>query len=355
MERSFCVGCKSVISGREFMTCQNCKLKYDLPCVNISSKRFKKLSHDFKLTWKCIECKSKLPKPDNSNTAIRALSHSNTDNDNEIEEEGSHVTFQKIRTDHTSENRIREIWSSEMKKDIETMIEETIKRKQLTATNSQCLVFQESLTFLSGQYEDLKKLLDTTSTELKSIKEENKTLKENINSLTARVKAIEDENIHLHQWVRLQNVEIIGIPEKKDENITAIVQKVSQHIGVHIEPSDLEFAHRVQPQRAESNDCPRPIIVRLRQRAIKDYIIAAARKYRDLNTCAVGMEGESHRIFINDHLTKDNKMLLTSCKQKAKELKYKYVWTKNCRIFCKKNETSAPIPIVSVQDLLKIV
>lgn len=358
MERNTCVGCKSPIPTREFMVCQDCKSKYDLPCTNLSPKRFKKLSQDAKLKWKCFECKIRLPKHDNTNTPVRAITSSKMDDDHELEDQDCNVTLRKTRTDHITEEKFREIWKGEMMKEIQIMIEAAITKtvsNQLAAITNQCVGFQETITFISGQYEDLKKLLCTTNLELKSVKEENNTLKENLCLLTARVKSLEDENIKQQQWVRLQNVEITGIPENANENTVAIVQKISQHIGVHIEQSDLEFAHRVQPRRAVSAVSARPIIVRLRQRAIKDQIVAAARKYRNLNTRDMGIGGEINNIYINEHLTKDNKMLLSSCKQKAKEVNFKYIWTKNCRIFVRKNESSPPIPIISMQDLSKII
>lgn len=88
---------------------------------------------------------------------------------------------------------------------------------------------------------------------------------------------------------------------------------------------------------------------------MKDQIVAAARKHRNLNAGQMGIVSETDRVFINEHLTKDSKMLLSACKQKAREANYKYIWTKNCRVFVRKNEKSLPIPINSSLDLIKIV
>lgn len=360
MEKITCFGCKSSIVNKEIMVCQDCKNKYDLPCANLSPKRFKKLNQDAKSKWRCVECKSRLPKKDNTNTPVRQAVYPKLDDESEVENqpEDCNVTFRRTRTDHITEDKFREIWKCEMKTEIENMIETAIAKtvcNQLTAITNQCLGLQETITFISAQYEDLRQLLNTTTLELKNVKDENKTLRDNLCSLDARVKILEDENVKQQQWVRLQNVEIIGVPENKDEDTVAIVKKISEKIGVRIEPSDVEFAHRVQPRRAVSAVRARPIIVRLRQRALKDQFIAAARKHRYLSNHDVGIGGESNKIFINEHLTKDNKMLLTNCKQKAKELNYKFIWTKNCRIFIRKNESSPPIPILSIQDLAKIV
>ncbi|KOB73882.1 hypothetical protein OBRU01_10436 [Operophtera brumata] len=251
-----------------------------------------------------------------------------------------------------------------MRQEMQAMLEATIKNTitdQLKTIHNQCTGFTESIAYVSTQYEDLrnqivdlKKLLGSTSSELKCLKVENKTLRGDLSACMTRVKALEDENMKQQQWVRLQNLEITGIPEDKNESTSELVLKVTKHIGVNIEPYELEFAHRVQPRRAESAARARSIIVRLRERVVKDRIIAAARKHRAITAKDMGIGSESNKIYVNEHLTKDSKMLLNSCKQKAKEVNYKYTWTKNCRIYVRKNETSPAIPINSSADLIKI-
>lgn len=196
--------------------------------------------------------------------------------------------------------------------------------------------------------------MENTSSDLQCLKNENKSLRDMINNLTTRVKTLEDENMKQQQWARLQNIEITGVPEDKNEDTVAIVQKISEHIGVVIGPSDIEFAHRVQPRRAASAMPQCPIIARLKQRSTKDKIMAATRKHRNLMVKEVGIGDDTSRIYINEHLTKDNKMLLSLCKQKVKKLEYKFIWTKNCRIYIRKNETSPPISINSSADIVKI-
>ncbi|CAH2062393.1 unnamed protein product, partial [Iphiclides podalirius] len=132
----------------------------------------------------------------------------------------------------------------------------------------------------------------------------------------ARIRTLEDESQRQQQWTRLQNVEITGIPESKAEDTVQVMLKLSQYVGAPIQQSEIEFAHRVQPRRAVSAAYARPIIVRLRQRRTKDRIIAACRKHRTLNAKDLGMDNETTRIFVSEHLTKENKILLNLCKKK---------------------------------------
>lgn len=354
------------------MNCHGCKQKYDLQCADLSPKRYRKLNPEGKLKWRCFECRSKEPKTGNTNTPLRPALQPKLDGEHvpEISSEISNITLRKkgetsLPAVYITEEKLRDIWKNEMRQEMQIMLEGTIKRtisSQLTTINSQCSGVQESVDYVSTQYEELRKeisvlkgILSCTSSEMKLLKEENKKIKDDLSVCMNRVHSLEAENLKQQQWVRMQNIEITGIPEEKTEVTTDLVLRVAQQIGVKIELSDVEFAHRVQPRRAESAARARPIVVRLRQRATKDQLIAAARKHRNLNGRDLGIGGEDCKVYVNEHLTRDSKILLSSCKQKAKEVNYKFVWTKNCRIFVRKNETAPPVPINSSSDLLKIV
>lgn len=53
------------------MRCAKCKQYFDIICANFSEDVFITMSSDFKKTWICFECRSLLPKHDNSNTPVR--------------------------------------------------------------------------------------------------------------------------------------------------------------------------------------------------------------------------------------------------------------------------------------------
>lgn len=251
-----------------------------------------------------------------------------------------------------------------MKMDLKSVIDSSVRELsgQLKTINGQCTDFQESLSYVSRQYDDLRKeiadlkqLFSNTSSEIKGLKDENKSLKQSLTACVSRVKLLEDENLKQQQWARIKNVEITGIPESKDEITSALVLKVTEHIGVALKPVDIEFAHRVQPRSTVNASLARPIVVRFRQSIPKDQVVAAARKYRNMTARDVGVGGEGHKVFVNEHLIRENKMLLGLCKRQAKEANYEFTWTKNCRIYARKNVTSPPIPIISSADLVKIV
>lgn len=67
-----CAGCHTaIINGDPFLSCVKCKLTYELLCANYTEDAYDALSPENKLSWICVECRSKIPKGDNSNTPVR--------------------------------------------------------------------------------------------------------------------------------------------------------------------------------------------------------------------------------------------------------------------------------------------
>ncbi|CAG4946786.1 unnamed protein product [Parnassius apollo] len=65
------------------------------------------------------------------------------------------------------------------------------------------------------------------------------------------------------QWARQQNVEIVGVPEKSNECLMDVLTKIAEKASQKIFETDVDFVHRVKPQRS-SNKQPRPIIARFK-------------------------------------------------------------------------------------------
>lgn len=344
-----CTACERTLKSPEKIICSrsSCGKAYHYLCVNLTPSNTKK-QHK----WICPECTAKSPKNDNSNTPVRSHESSNIPNVCPNTEERCNVTVRKIispadNSDSTSTQNILEVIRTEL-----PMIIKNLLNTELKPIKDQITSLESSIQFMNTQYEDLRKQLSENSSEIKSLRD--KVLQHDLDSLELKINKICIDMARQQQWARLQNIELVGIPESKEEITEDIVVKIASHIGVSIVPTDIEFAHRVQPRRpSASNTKVRTIVVRFKQRSTKDIIVAAARRHKGLSSKMVGLNGDT-KIYINEHLTKENKSLLKSCKIKAKEINYKYVWTKNCTIYVRKNEVSPSIPIMCEGDLNKI-
>jgi len=79
-------------------------------------------------------------------------------------------------------------------------------------------------------------------------------------------------------------------------------------------------------------------------------MILAAKK-RDANK---QFKFRNSDIFINEHLSKQNRSLFATAQEKKKALQYKYCWTKGGTIHMRKTDDSAVVTISSDADFINL-
>ncbi|KOB69881.1 Uncharacterized protein OBRU01_16096 [Operophtera brumata] len=92
-----------------------------------------------------------------------------------------------------------------------------------------------------------------------------------------------------------------------------------------------------------TSDKPRAVTVKLRSPLQRDGVLAAVFKHNKenkeekLNTHHLGIGGTRKPVFVSEHLTPANKSLHAAARKRAKDMSYKFVWTRNGRVYLKKN------------------
>ncbi|XP_020912476.1 uncharacterized protein LOC110250209, partial [Exaiptasia diaphana] len=124
---------------------------------------------------------------------------------------------------------------------------------------------REENSYLKEGFEELKKTAEWHDKDIEALKAENVILRsevkdqgESIKSQSNQISALEQALDDLEQYTRKFNLEIHGIPEKKNEDLDIIVEDLAKAIGVEsFEYGDIDIVHRL-----ESKFKPRPVIVR---------------------------------------------------------------------------------------------
>jgi hypothetical protein len=310
-------------------------------------------------------------------------------------EEGNHVTLRKRKhsEDHTEafnkfSDRIMATlnnWKIEVNKD-NSLIKESldIVKENLVTINQNSIDLKTELQIIRSDYSNIKTTVQALDSKFKYVEKEIKSMQESTQYLsdqqediiikvetlaesTKKIVNIESElNVVKKQYRELQlemnlndqrerllNLEIVGVPEEKNEDLSDILLEMAKKIEDSLEATDIVQVNRVSP-KIRVPGRPRNIIAKLTSRLLKDNIISSARKHRptsgDLN-----ISGAPKNIYVNEHLTISNKLLLQKCKQLSKEKNYQYVWAKHGRIYVRKNDTSPAILITSEEDQKKII
>ncbi|CAG9087333.1 unnamed protein product [Plutella xylostella] len=343
-----CEACRTSVSIKELLKCYACRKAFHYRCLNITDAEYTSRIDELKNGWRCPPCSNitRRTYKERDSTPVRARLDTLLDETHMSCDEsltGASISFIDTQSDSAMVAGDDQVSASSK---ANVLRPEAMTREPSSFT----LDTKMRDGILNGIRSDISKLVrEVLSTELKLLQD--KTCKD----LNSRITGLERETLQQQQWARLQNIEIVGVPENKNECLPDVIKKLATHLNVELQADDVEFAHRVQPKRTAPARRPRTIVVRLRRRIVKDTLIAAARKSRKtLTSECIETGGEKQKIYVNEHLTLHSKQLLMKCKEKAKETSYDFVWTKNCRIYVRKNEKSPHLLISSEADIKKM-
>lgn len=80
-----------------------------------------------------------------------------------------------------------------------------------------------------------------------------------------------------------------------------------------------------------------------------------ARRTNQTSTPGLRIENVSDQLFINEHLTSSNKILLNKAKEVAKIRNYRYIWVKEGVVYARKEDRAKVQRILAESDLDKLV
>lgn len=394
--KNSCSGCMNAISNKEYLQCSTCNQRYDLLCSNVTEKRFKSMKVSDKATWKCQDCRSKLPKTNNNDTPVRTTRtetcKESASRKNSISPSESNVTMRSklprslpasplvdeiVSSANTSNSNPESQYNKRFQStpatsiDDETVLETTksslreIIRQEIASALKQTVAeqfkqfselisgFRASLDFYNEKYEDMKIELEQNSSKVQVLERENIMLQKSMQDLTKRL------NI-LDQHSRANNIEIQNVPENRSENLISTVLQLSKITKCQIQESDIAHCTRIAKKDTQASR-PRSILVKLNTPRLRDTFLAASINFNKnninnkLNTSHLGIAAENPiPIYVVEHLSADNKALHAATRLRGKELGYKYVWVRNGRIFMRKDDISERI-VVTSQEFLKSV
>ena len=313
MSAPACPECKQAVGRKTTgVECDSCLSWFHVKCVDLSKSVVTALSFAG-ASWKCERCRRS---PSKRASGIGA------DADGDVVPSEA-VTLEAVFA------MVREMRSEV--RDMKGRYEELLR----------------SVTFCSDRISDFEATLNNLNEKSKLVDRlagENADLKSTVSALSARIEDME-------QYSRRNNLEIRGIGEVAGEDIVAVFSKIVGQLEVELSPSDVDAVHRVA-RAARDKAVPRSIIVRFSSRRKRDQVLAAAaQKRRSGGGSALRIDGISEACYINDHLTPANKKLFANAKIVAKDKGYKYVWSKDCKIFIRKSDSARAIRVVGEDTL----
>lgn len=244
--------------------------------------------------------------------------------------------------------------SSELTKDFLIRVMEQFKNDvfcELKSFKTEITELSTSMQFMSDKIDASNVLMEAIKTELDQIKQENNNLRAHNKNLTSEVRDLKERLRNLEQYTRKNNVEISGIPVTAQENVLDIVKDVGAALGVEIQENQVSAAHRIPSYKKDRNTS---LIVQFHSRTTRDSLLSKFRENKTLSAHQVNNAFSQQRVYVNEHLSPENKLFLAKLKQKCRDVGYTYVWCREGKFFIKKGPGDKSKKISSYEEMDKI-
>lgn len=186
------------------------------------------------------------------------------------------------------------------------------------------------------------------------------TLEEKANELRYQIDITGQQN-------RKDNLKIVGVPYTDGEDTTKVVKDLAEHIGVEVTDGDLSTAHRIhikedKEDNTQTTASGKPkripsVIAKWVRRDIKTKVF----EHRRQITAKPGCKWPEAAIY-EDVTPLRSRILyeLRNRKDSEENKKYKYVWSREGRMYCRTEQEAAMEPqpkpkvVNRAEDLLKL-
>lgn len=82
---------------------------------------------------------------------------------------------------------------------------------------------------------------------------------------------------------------------------------------------------------------PRPIVVRLARRALRDQLLKAARVRRGATTEGTDLPGPARKFYMNERLTRTNRLLFRRARELGDHHRWRFIWTRDGKIYARQH------------------
>ncbi|KAI5639561.1 hypothetical protein NE865_07927 [Phthorimaea operculella] len=340
-----CSGCRSPINDDHYLCCCTCEKEedkyYDLTCANVSLKDFKdSMTAHTKSKWRCVMCVSKTYTARSDGTpATPTSTHKDT---------GFVNTNRRGASMQCSPPVIPE--QPELHEKFDRMLEE-LKGfrgeflREAQVTRKQIADLNESFTKLLARVESCENRLDIVTSRMDVLEQRvsaggGSGSAENI-ALRESVEELKSELNQRDQDLLMNDIEITCVPEHNNENLQHITINLARKIGVVLTDKDIVHtsrAGRIQNAAEEgAKQRPRPIIVTLARRALRDELLKAARVRRGATTENMDIPGPVCRFYVNERLTRINRLLFRRARELGDQHHWRFIWTRDGKIFARQH------------------
>lgn len=312
MNCAYCT--KKLVHNQVQVQCNNCEEWVHQKCTTLSKNEIKDIQKK-KIIWKCEECDEEGRDTENED--------SDNEESDESEDDGS---------------------QTKKKSPTKSKISPKAKVKNQTKNKISLEDLFEKINYVIDQNDKLHKKIDAQEKESKELKKDIKKLKEEHQLLKKEVYHLKN-NKNTNEQDKLKNnlmISGLSLAENSENELKETVVKIGKKMKVNVQEEEITCAIVGKEKKQ--------LKVTFSNYETKEKIMKA-KKDQTLKANELGFE-QDHIIFLNHDLTVDNQKLLKKAREAKVQLKYKFAWYSNGKIFLRKTENSKIVHISS-EDILE--
>ncbi|XP_055528063.1 uncharacterized protein LOC129720601 [Wyeomyia smithii] len=148
--------------------------------------------------------------------------------------------------------------------------------------------------------------------------------------VSSQLATIDRDLNYIQQEQLSNNMLLSNVIKTTDEDLCAIMCKISETLGVELFDRDIFAITRLSTRNAKQIE---PILVQFSNRVVKEKLMTAAKNIT-LSCRSIGFSIDQ-RIYLNHHLTPKNQTLLQVVRAYKREHSYKFAWFNRGYIYIK--------------------
>lgn len=216
---------------------------------------------------------------------------------------------------------------------------------------NEMLELSKSVQFISDKLDTSNTMMEEIKNQFSMLKKENDELRKKNAIVSSEVIELRERLRNLEQYSRKNNVEVSGVPATRGESVKDLVMDVGAAIGVVMQESDVASAHRVPTYKKDREPS---LIIQFNSRSKREEWLSKYRAKKQLTAMEINKNFPSRRVFINSHLSPENKQFLAKLKLKCREVGYSFAWCRDDKFFARKSPEENAIKINSYADIDKL-
>lgn len=351
-----CNKCSKDVAAKDKLSCAKCREQFHYACTNILKMNYQKMKSQQLAQWLCAACKvndlssnrSRSSTPVSPSKAVQPTDI--TPNGSKMNSKPAATPLQEISLsqDHISNKILSAIEGlrDDFKKQRDDLTQIKIEIKDFKAQLGHMKDSVEDCRSRISSVEDRVQLHDNKLEKMDHYEHEMALVQSEINRLKSQYNKRE-------QWDRLNNLEIINVPEVAEENNTDTIIKIAKLAGVNLTSADIEFSSRITPKSTVPGR-PKTIVAKLRCRLNKDRILSGIRRKGIITTADLGMPCARVNLYVNEHLSPYYKNLFMKARELCKQHNWQFLWVRQGRIRARRMEKAPVLSISTEIDLKKI-